>query len=166
MKKYVFYPGCVMQTEQYAYEISIRAILPKLDVQLVDIEGFSLVDYSFKDEGTKQVYTAGKVYQVPERIVDELERREKFSERDFIKSYMDLLGKLETRRDLDSLFNEYGGVVLIFKPSFYKKVAWGLKAPGGKESLFTAREKGKVTHDIVTPLDVDIRDFLVGVFPP
>ena len=39
--KYAFYPGCVMPTEQYAYEISIREVLPKLDVELVDLEGFS-----------------------------------------------------------------------------------------------------------------------------
>jgi heterodisulfide reductase subunit B len=41
MKKYALYPGCVMPTEQYAYEVSIREILPKLDVELIDIEGFS-----------------------------------------------------------------------------------------------------------------------------
>ena len=41
MKKYVFYPGCVMSTEQYAYEMSIREILPKIDIELADVEGFS-----------------------------------------------------------------------------------------------------------------------------
>jgi len=41
MKKYALYPGCVMPTEQYAYEMSLREILPKLDVELVDIKGFS-----------------------------------------------------------------------------------------------------------------------------
>lgn len=40
-KKYVLYPGCVMPTEQYAYEISIRESLPVLGVELVDIDGFS-----------------------------------------------------------------------------------------------------------------------------
>jgi len=39
--KYAFYLGCVMPTEQYAYEVSIREVLPKLDVELVDLEGFS-----------------------------------------------------------------------------------------------------------------------------
>ena len=39
--KYALYPGCVMPTEQYAYEISIREVLPKLGVELIDIEGFS-----------------------------------------------------------------------------------------------------------------------------
>lgn len=39
--KYAFYPGCVMPTEQYAYEMSLREVLPKLDVELVDIKGFS-----------------------------------------------------------------------------------------------------------------------------
>jgi len=41
MKKYALYPGCVMPTEQYAYELSLREILPKLDIQLVDLKGFS-----------------------------------------------------------------------------------------------------------------------------
>jgi len=40
-KKYALYPGCVMPTEQYAYEISIRESLPVLGVELVDVEGFS-----------------------------------------------------------------------------------------------------------------------------
>jgi heterodisulfide reductase subunit B len=39
--KYALYPGCVMPTEQYAYEISVREILPKLGVELVDVKGFS-----------------------------------------------------------------------------------------------------------------------------
>ena len=41
MKKLLFYPGCVMPTEQYAYEMSIREIMPKLEIKLVDIDGFS-----------------------------------------------------------------------------------------------------------------------------
>jgi heterodisulfide reductase subunit B len=41
MKKYALYPGCVMPTEQYAYELSLRQILPKLDIELVDLKGFS-----------------------------------------------------------------------------------------------------------------------------
>ena len=41
MKKYALYPGCVMPTEQFALELSIREVLPKLDVELVDIKGFS-----------------------------------------------------------------------------------------------------------------------------
>jgi heterodisulfide reductase subunit B len=41
MKKYVFYPGCVMPTEQYAYELSIREIMPYLDVELIDVKGLS-----------------------------------------------------------------------------------------------------------------------------
>jgi heterodisulfide reductase subunit B len=41
MKKYALYPGCVMPTEQYAYEMSIREIMPKLGVELVDMKGFS-----------------------------------------------------------------------------------------------------------------------------
>ncbi len=39
--KYAFYPGCVMPTEEYAYELSIREIFPKLGVKLQDLKGFS-----------------------------------------------------------------------------------------------------------------------------
>ncbi len=41
MVKYALYPGCVMPTEQYGYELSIRETFPKLDVELVDVPGFS-----------------------------------------------------------------------------------------------------------------------------
>ena len=41
MKKYILYPGCIMPTEQYAYELSLREVLPLLDIELVDIQGFS-----------------------------------------------------------------------------------------------------------------------------
>lgn len=40
-KKYALYPGCLMPTEQYAYEQSLRETLPLLGVELVDVEGFS-----------------------------------------------------------------------------------------------------------------------------
>ena len=41
MKKYTLYPGCVMPTEQYAYEMSIREVMPMLDIELVDVKDFS-----------------------------------------------------------------------------------------------------------------------------
>jgi heterodisulfide reductase subunit B len=40
-KKYALFPGCLMPTEQYAYELSIRETLPLLGVELVDVEDFS-----------------------------------------------------------------------------------------------------------------------------
>jgi heterodisulfide reductase subunit B len=41
MKKFAFYPGCVMPTEQYAYELSLREIMPVLDIELIDLKDFS-----------------------------------------------------------------------------------------------------------------------------
>jgi heterodisulfide reductase subunit B len=41
MTKVVLYPGCVMPTEQYAYEMSLRQVLSKLDIELIDVKGFS-----------------------------------------------------------------------------------------------------------------------------
>lgn len=39
--KLAIYPGCLMPTEQYAYEISVKKVLPMLGVELLDLEGFS-----------------------------------------------------------------------------------------------------------------------------
>ena len=36
-----FFLGCVIPTEQYAYELSLRKLMPRLGVELVDLEGFS-----------------------------------------------------------------------------------------------------------------------------
>lgn len=47
--KFAFYPGCIVQSEQYAYEISARKIFPKLGVKLIDIEGFSCCGYPLKN---------------------------------------------------------------------------------------------------------------------
>lgn len=39
--KYVFYPGCTVLTEQYAYEISTRRVMNLLGVELIDPENIS-----------------------------------------------------------------------------------------------------------------------------
>ncbi|MFW3147345.1 MAG: CoB--CoM heterodisulfide reductase iron-sulfur subunit B family protein [Thermoplasmatota archaeon] len=41
MLKYALYPGCLMPTEQYGYEVSLKAVLPMLGIEIVDLEGFS-----------------------------------------------------------------------------------------------------------------------------
>lgn len=41
MTRLALYPGCVMPTEQYGYEMSIRETLPLLGVEIVDLQGFS-----------------------------------------------------------------------------------------------------------------------------
>ncbi len=38
MNTFSLYPGCLMPTEQYAYELSLRAVLSHLDVELIDLE--------------------------------------------------------------------------------------------------------------------------------
>jgi len=47
--KFAFYPGCTVESEQYAYEISARAVFPKLGIQLIDVEGFSCCGYPLKN---------------------------------------------------------------------------------------------------------------------
>ena len=46
--KFALYPGCTVESEQYAHEISAREVLPKLGIQLVDVEGFSCCGYPLK----------------------------------------------------------------------------------------------------------------------
>ncbi|MFO7677882.1 MAG: CoB--CoM heterodisulfide reductase iron-sulfur subunit B family protein [Thermoplasmatota archaeon] len=41
MKKYALYPGCIMPTEQYSYELSLREILNIFDIKLMDLQSFS-----------------------------------------------------------------------------------------------------------------------------
>ncbi|MBN1540447.1 MAG: CoB--CoM heterodisulfide reductase iron-sulfur subunit B family protein [Candidatus Thermoplasmatota archaeon] len=41
MARYALFPGCVMSTEQYGYEVSLKTVLPVLGVEIVDLEGFS-----------------------------------------------------------------------------------------------------------------------------
>jgi heterodisulfide reductase subunit B len=40
-KKYGLYPGCIMPTEQYSYEISARSILSTLNIDLIDLPNTS-----------------------------------------------------------------------------------------------------------------------------
>ena len=39
--KYALFLGCTVQSEQYGYEVSVRATMPKLGVELVDMAGSS-----------------------------------------------------------------------------------------------------------------------------
>ncbi|MBN1390676.1 MAG: CoB--CoM heterodisulfide reductase iron-sulfur subunit B family protein [Candidatus Thermoplasmatota archaeon] len=41
MARYVIFPGCMMSTEQYGYEVSLKTVLPVLGVEIVDLQGFS-----------------------------------------------------------------------------------------------------------------------------
>jgi heterodisulfide reductase subunit B len=47
--KFAFYPGCTVESEQYAYEMSAREVFPKLGIQLVDVDGFSCCGYPLKN---------------------------------------------------------------------------------------------------------------------
>jgi len=46
--KIALYPGCTVQSEQYAFEMSARCVFPKLGVKLIDIDGFSCCGYPLR----------------------------------------------------------------------------------------------------------------------
>jgi len=47
-KKFLLYLGCTIPTKQYAYEVSARAVLPKLGVELVEFEGATCCGFPLK----------------------------------------------------------------------------------------------------------------------
>ncbi len=53
MPKYALYIGCTIQTEQYGFEMSARETLPRLGVDLVDLEGFSCCGYPLRSINEK-----------------------------------------------------------------------------------------------------------------
>jgi heterodisulfide reductase subunit B len=46
---FALFPGCVVQSEQYAFEISAREILPNLGIQIKELDGLSCCGYSLKN---------------------------------------------------------------------------------------------------------------------
>jgi len=50
--KLALYLGCTIQTEQYAYEMSAREVLPKLGLELVDLEDANCCGYPIKSINT------------------------------------------------------------------------------------------------------------------
>ena len=50
--KLALYLGCTIQTEQYAYEMSAREVLPKLGLELVDLEDAACCGYPIKSINT------------------------------------------------------------------------------------------------------------------
>ena len=53
MPEYAFFIGCTIQTEQYGFEMSARETLPRLGIDLVDLEGFSCCGYPLRSINEK-----------------------------------------------------------------------------------------------------------------
>ena len=69
MRKYVFYPGCVMPTEQYAYELSIREIMHSFDVELIDVKDFSCCGEPMKSVNQLMtLYLSARNLSISEKI--------------------------------------------------------------------------------------------------
>lgn len=45
--RYALYPGCIVQTEQYGCELSVREVLPRLGVELINWDGKSCCGYHY-----------------------------------------------------------------------------------------------------------------------
>lgn len=68
----VIFPGCVAATEQYAYEVSTREVLPVLGVELADLRGFSCCGWPMQSVNTVAwLYLASRNLALAEK--DDLE---------------------------------------------------------------------------------------------
>jgi len=45
--RYALFPGCTVQTEQYGYELSVRKVLPRLGIELVDMPESSCCGFPY-----------------------------------------------------------------------------------------------------------------------
>ncbi|HDJ25771.1 MAG TPA: hypothetical protein ENF34_00430 [Candidatus Bathyarchaeota archaeon] len=66
--RFLFFPGCTAQAEQYAYELSARRVLPELGVELVDLPEANCCGYPIKAVSPMAwAYLAGRVLAIAER---------------------------------------------------------------------------------------------------
>lgn len=62
MKRFLLYLGCTIPTKQYAYELSVRAVMPKLGVELEDFTDAGCCGYPLKGVNKKAwFYMAARV---------------------------------------------------------------------------------------------------------
>jgi heterodisulfide reductase subunit B len=74
MPEYALFLGCTIQTEQYGFEMSARETLPRLGVDLIDLEGFSCCGYPLRslNEQSWVYLTARNLAIADERGLDVL----------------------------------------------------------------------------------------------
>ena len=66
--KVLLFLGCTVQTEQYAYELSVRSVLPKLGVELIDMPESNCCGYPVKSISPMAwAYMAGRLMAIAER---------------------------------------------------------------------------------------------------
>jgi len=53
-KKYLFYPGCMTATQQYAYELAVKRVFPVFGIELVDIDEFSCCGEPLRNVNVKK----------------------------------------------------------------------------------------------------------------
>ena len=66
--KVAVYWGCVIPTAQYAYEMSVREVLPKLGVEIVDLEDVSCCGTPLKSVNMfASIYLAARNMAIAEK---------------------------------------------------------------------------------------------------
>jgi heterodisulfide reductase subunit B len=67
--KFALFLGCTIQTEQYAYEISARKVLPKLGIELVDLDDANCCGYPIKGINTLSwIYLSARNLALAEKL--------------------------------------------------------------------------------------------------
>ncbi len=63
--KYLLFLGCVIPTKQYAYEISVRKVLPRLGVELVDFNDVGCCGFPLKSLNKKAwIYMSARILSI------------------------------------------------------------------------------------------------------
>jgi heterodisulfide reductase subunit B len=105
--KFAFYPGCIVQTEQYGYEISARKIFPKLGIDLIDIKGFNCCGYPLKNVSVPSwLYLSARNLALAEKNKLDLFPLCNGCYLSFIEAKHYLSKDLKLRRHLNSILSE------------------------------------------------------------
>ena len=116
MFRVAVYWGCVIPTIQYAYEMSVREVFPRLGVELVDLEDFSCCGLPVRSVNSyASVYLAARNLAIAEKTsLEDLLVPCNGCHLSLFEAERCLDGDEEVRRKVDSLLGEEG---LEFKSS-------------------------------------------------
>ncbi len=156
MKELGLYLGCTIPTEQYAYEMSIREIMPEFDVKLVDLENVSCCGAPIRSINLMmQIYLSARNIAICEsknldiyapcsqchlsltetihRLKNSSKLREKIVKKLKEKEGLKYTGNLNVYHTLDLLYNEIG--LDKIKKKVKKPIVWNIACHYGCQTV-------------------------------
>lgn len=141
------YLGCVIPTEQYGYEISIRRIMPELGIELVDVENISCCGGPFKSINIMmQTYLSARnlaifekegldifapcpqchlsLMETKQRLENSSELRDRITSKLMDEEGLEYTGNVRIYHTVDLLHDQIGTEVL--KKNMRKPLEWNI----------------------------------------